>query len=114
MLGLHNIVDLGEKTLKEGPHPDRARLDSERLLLHVLGKDRVWLMTHRQSGMSWELHERLAGLLERRLTGEPIQYITGEAEFYGLPFRVTPAVLIPRPETEHLVEKVIALCCGID
>jgi release factor glutamine methyltransferase len=48
-------------------------------------------------------------MVERRATGEPIQYITGEAEFYGLPFLVTPDVLITRPETEHLVEKVIAL-----
>jgi release factor glutamine methyltransferase len=51
-------------------------------------------------------------LLERRYRGEPIQYITGEAEFYGLPFRVTPDVLIPRPETEHLVEKVVELAAG--
>lgn len=66
------------------------------------------------------LDEELAGnkaalymeLLERRGKGEPIQYITGETEFYGLPFRVTRDVLIPRPETEHLVERVIALAAG--
>ncbi len=52
---------------------------------------------------------RYASLLERRMKGAPIQYITGETEFYGLPFRVTPNVLIPRPETEHLLEKCLAL-----
>jgi len=51
--------------------------------------------------------------IERRRSGEPIQYITGEAEFFGLPFRVTRAVLIPRPETEHVVEKVIELAAGM-
>jgi release factor glutamine methyltransferase len=52
---------------------------------------------------------RFASLLDRRHRGEPIQYITGEAEFFGLPLKVTPDVLIPRPETEHLVEKAITL-----
>jgi release factor glutamine methyltransferase len=56
--------------------------------------------------------ERFKTIVNRRLAGEPIQYILGETEFYGLPFRVTPDVLIPRPETEHLVEKVIELAAG--
>lgn len=101
-----------ERTLAEGPHPDRARLDAEALLLHVLGRNKAWPLAHADEQLSGIQSARYAVLLERRLSGEPIQYITGEAEFYGLPFRVTPEVLIPRPETEHLVEKVIELAAN--
>lgn len=102
-------VAQGSAQLEAGPHPDRARLDAETLLLHVTGKDRAWLLTHREDDFGGCTAARFASLVQRRLTGEPIQYITGEAEFYGLPFRVTPDVLIPRPETEHLVEAALAL-----
>jgi release factor glutamine methyltransferase len=95
--------------LSSGPHPDRARQDAETLLLHVLGKNRSWLLAHSEEELSASETTRYGDLLNRRYRGEPIQYITGEAEFYGLPFRVTPAVLIPRPETELLVEKIIHL-----
>jgi release factor glutamine methyltransferase len=93
----------------ECPPRDRARLDAELLLLHVLGsgKDQAWLMTHGEEELASTEAARYSRLIERRFHGEPIQYITGEAEFYGLPFRVTPDVLIPRPETEHLVEKTL-------
>jgi release factor glutamine methyltransferase len=66
-------------------------------------------MAHGDELLSDELFLSYTELLERRRRGEPIQYITGETEFYGLPFRVNRNVLIPRPETEHLVEKVLAL-----
>jgi release factor glutamine methyltransferase len=92
-----------------GPHRDRAQKDAELLLLHVLGKSRSWLLAHPGDTVSEGACARYRELVERRYCGEPIQYIVGEAEFYGLPFRVTPEVLIPRPETEHVVEKVIAL-----
>lgn len=100
----------GAAQLADGPHPDRARRDAEALLLHHIGRDRAWLMAHGGDEFGGCRAVSYAALLTRRLRGEPIQYITGEAEFYGLPFRVTRDVLIPRPETEHLVEKVIALC----
>src|SRR4051812_35851164 len=104
----------GAAQLAEGPHPDRARRDAETLLLHHIGRDRAWLLAHGAEEFAGCRAVSYAALLKRRLRGEPIQHITGEAEFYGLPFRVTPDVLIPRPETEHLVEKVIAICSGME
>lgn len=98
-----------EARLLNGPHPERARRDAESLLLHLIGKDRAWLIAHGEDEFGGCSAISYAAMVERRLAGEPIQYILGECEFFGLPFRVTPAVLIPRPETEHLVEKAIAL-----
>ena len=106
-----------EHALTHGPHPERARLDAELLLLHILSRrdperNRAWLLTHANDPTSRDARVEFDVLLRRRLAGEPIQYITGEAEFYGLPFCVTPEVLIPRPETEHLVEKVLELAAN--
>jgi release factor glutamine methyltransferase len=97
----------GVQRLTSSPHADRARLDAEALLRHALGKDKAWLLSHGQNPIAAPNAAAYEALLDRRFTGEPIQYITGEMEFYGLPFRVSPAVLIPRPETEHLVEQVL-------
>ncbi len=99
----------GEQRLLGGPHPERARRDAELLLLHLLGRNRAWLMAHTDEPFGGCTAIGYGALLDRRAQGEPIQYITGETEFYGLPFRVTPDVLIPRPETEHLVEKALEL-----
>jgi release factor glutamine methyltransferase len=99
----------GNERLSTGPHPQRARADAELLLLSVLGKNKAWLMAHGKEEAARTQVSNYQELIQRRLNGEPIQYILGEAEFYGLPFRVTRDVLIPRPETEHLVEKVIEL-----
>lgn len=99
----------GEALLRTGPHPERARQDADTLLCFAIKRDRTWLLTHKNHGIDVDQAERLDAALSRRMAGEPIQYITGEAEFYGLPFRVTRDVLIPRPETEHVVEKVIEL-----
>ena len=102
-------LDLAERALREGAHSDKARLDAEQLLMHLLRKNRAWLIAHPRKELSAEDQERYEALVARRLAGEPIQYITGECEFYGLPFKVTRDVLIPRPETEHLVEKASEL-----
>ena len=106
-----------ESSLAEGPHPERARRDAEALLLQVLkrkdpDRNRAWLIAHRDEPLAPDAAAALRALVKRRRTGEPIQYITGETEFYGLNFRVNRDVLIPRPETEHLVEKAIALAAG--
>jgi release factor glutamine methyltransferase len=111
---LEEWLTRGTAQLAEGPQPDRARRDAETLLLHHIGKNRAWLMAHGDDEFAGCRAVSYAAVLKRRLRGEPIQYITGETEFYGLPFRVTPDVLIPRPETEHLVEKVIPLCAGLE
>jgi release factor glutamine methyltransferase len=98
-----------ESQLRTSPHPERADKDAEALLLHVIGRNNAWLLAHSNDEFGGCTAISYASLVDRRRKGEPIQYITGETEFYGLPFRVTPDVLIPRPETEHLVEKVVEL-----
>ncbi|MGD0912979.1 MAG: peptide chain release factor N(5)-glutamine methyltransferase [Terracidiphilus sp.] len=92
-----------------GPHRDRARRDAETLLLRLLDKNRAWMLAHHDEELGYEYAGQYIAMLERRFAGEPMQYILGETEFYRLPFRVSPDVLIPRPETEHVVEKVLTL-----
>jgi len=111
---LREWVDRGEALLADSPHPDRARRDAEALLLHQIGKNKAWLMAHGEEEFAGCSAIGYSTLLERRIKGEPMQYITGECEFYGLPFRVSPDVLIPRPETEHLVEKIVHLIPAFD
>jgi release factor glutamine methyltransferase len=108
------IIAEAEHRLADGPHSERARLDAEALLLHVLrrrdsDRNRAWLIAHANSPTMPNVGSEVRALVERRYKGEPIQYITREQEFYGLPFHVTPDVLIPRPETEHLVEKIVEI-----
>ena len=81
--------------------------DAAYLLGHVLQRDRTWLLAHPEASVTTAERESYHALLARRARHEPMQYILGEQEFYGLRFAVTPAVLIPRPETEHLVEAVL-------
>lgn len=84
-----------------------ARRDAELLLMRAAGRDKAWLLTHGDAQLSSEQLERFEGWIARRMRQEPMQYILGETEFYGLPLRVTPDVLIPRPETEHLIEALL-------
>jgi len=79
-------------------------LAAELLLLHVANQDRTWLYAHPEEMLPCETAEKYFALLHRRVLGEPTQHLTGKQEFWGLEFEVTPDVLIPRPETEHLIE----------
>lgn len=88
---------------------DAARLEAELLLAFVLGEDRPGLYRRMDEAISPQAREAFGGLLERRIHGEPLAYLTGEREFMGLKFTVSPAVLVPRPETELLVEMAISI-----
>jgi release factor glutamine methyltransferase len=83
------------------------RLNAEVLLMFVLGVNRAYLYAHPERELSAEEEARYEEVMAQRATGMPSQYITGHQEFWGLDFVVSPAVLIPRPETEHLVETVL-------
>jgi release factor glutamine methyltransferase len=84
-----------------------AARDAELLLMRTLSKDRAWLLTHQQDFVPTEQQAQFDNWIARRQQHEPIQHILGEQEFFGLTLRVTPDVLIPRPETEHLVEAAL-------
>lgn len=87
-----------------------ARLNTELLLSHALNLSRIELYTNFDRPLTPDELAEFKALLKRRLTREPIQYIIGSTEFMSLSFKVTPAVLIPRPETEILVEQVLKYC----
>lgn len=85
------------------------RLTAEILLCHAIRRERSWLYGHPEEELSEIQWIHYGRYLHERIQGKPAQYITGRQEFYGRMFRVTPAVLIPRPETEHVVEAVLRL-----
>jgi len=84
------------------------QLDKEILLAHVLNQPRVYLYAHPEEMLTSDQCEQFSQLIKRREQGEPLVYITGKIEFYGLAFDITSDVLIPRPETELLVDYVLA------
>ncbi|HXT73012.1 MAG TPA: peptide chain release factor N(5)-glutamine methyltransferase [Candidatus Angelobacter sp.] len=82
-------------------------LAAELLLMHFLDCDRTWLYAHPEAPLDAEGARRFSELVMQRAAGTPTQYLTGKQEFWGLEFEVTPAVLIPRPETEHIIEVAV-------
>jgi release factor glutamine methyltransferase len=85
------------------------RLNAELLLMFILGVDRAYLFAHPERELNAEEQARYEAVLNERARGVPAQYITGHQEFWGMDLIVSPAVLIPRPETEHLIETVLEL-----
>lgn len=114
---LKTALQRGSKLLEEaGVSP--ARLTAEVLLCHALGKDKPYLYAHSDEELSQPAWIHYGRYLHERMEGKPTQYITSRQEFYGRDFFVSSAVLIPRPETEHLVETALRLVpkaeCAID
>ena len=106
---LRQAISEATERLRERPElAAEASRDAELLLTHVLHLPRTTIYAHPGRLLSEAEQTRFGYALERRLAFEPMQYITGHQEFYGLDLRVSPAVLIPRPETELLVEAVLA------
>lgn len=98
------LVRAAERIGGESP-----RLDAEILLAHVLKKSRTWLYTWPEKHLDQETRRRFDRLVERRVAGEPVAHLTGEREFWSLSLRVNASTLIPRPDTECLVELALAL-----
>ncbi len=98
------VLHRGVERLRTFPNGKR---DAQQLLLRVLERDGAWLLAHPEATLNDEQARRYDDWIARRERREPVQYILGEQEFYGLALKVTPDVLIPRPETEHLVEAAL-------
>ena len=102
-IDVRTALKQGIHLLREA-HVPSDTLAAEILLLHVTRHDRTWLYAHPEEILDPQTVELYFSLLHRRAAGEPTQHLTGKQEFWGLDFEVTPDVLIPRPETEHLIE----------
>ena len=102
-IDVRTLLKRGIAELRDANIPSYT-LAAELLLLHVLGSDRAWLYAHPEEIVPGLDAHRFVSLILRRAEGEPTQYLTGKQEFWGLEFEVTPDVLIPRPETEHVIE----------
>lgn len=109
MPALRRILDTATAMLARtlGLSAREARIEAHSLAGHALGVNRAWLIAHDRDEIAPETQARIEALIARRAAGEPVAYLVGEREFYGRAFRVGPGVLIPRPETEHLVEAAL-------
>lgn len=98
------LADTARRLAETSPTP---RLDARLLARHALDVSETWLISHGRDAIEAEHATRIEALVDRRAAGEPVAYILGAREFYGRVFKVTPDTLIPRPETEHLIEAAL-------
>jgi release factor glutamine methyltransferase len=108
---LKQAIDAAYQLFVENEVPS-PRLNAELLMMFVLGRERAFLFAHPERPLNLEEHAQYDEVIRERARGCPTQYITGHQEFWGLDLLVSPAVLIPRPETEHVVETVLELVNG--
>lgn len=106
MLTIRDALRVATEKLQESESPRR---EAEILLGHLLQQSREYLYTHQEAELSADQLDQYDGIVNRRQQGEPIAYITGKREFWDLEMQITPAVLVPRPETELLVETALEL-----
>ena len=99
---------LSDITIRLAPISDTPALEASVLVAHILNKPRTWVMAHPELTLTTKQQTQLDDSLARLARGESFPYVLGHWEFFGLEFEITPDVLIPRPETELLVEKAIA------
>lgn len=105
---ISDVLDQGEQNLiNSGTDQQTAKLEASVLLSHILAKPKSYLLTWPDKQLTTGQIAMYATIVQRRTQGEPISYITGQKEFFSLLFKVTPEVLIPRPETELLVEYIL-------
>jgi release factor glutamine methyltransferase len=107
-----NTLPSVQEALAEAAAAGVERLDAQRLLQHLLQQGRAWLLAHDDAQLTSLQAATWQSLLTRRVAGEPLAYLTGEREFHGLPLQVSPAVLVPRPDTETLVDWALELLAG--
>ncbi|WP_334108206.1 peptide chain release factor N(5)-glutamine methyltransferase [Methylobacillus sp.] len=110
MAKLQNLAACASKRLQQASHlePAETRIEVRALLCHALGNvSHAWLIAHGDEPVTDTLRQSFESLLARRIAGEPIAHILGQREFFGREFKVTPATLIPRPDTEILIETAL-------
>lgn len=102
------MLDAARHQLAAGLPEPEARAEAALLMMETLKVNRAWLISHAEQALTEAKATQFRAVLNRRLQGEPVAYILGKREFYGITFEVTPAVLIPRPDTETLVDAALA------